>query len=343
MNRRVTKSIVMMVIASATVVVLERAARAQPAPPDTHEKAAAAFQEGRRLIDAGSCDLAVPKLRESLQYESSIGARLSIADCIEKGDPLGAWRVLKEASALSLINHDDRLAVAEQRAQGLQSRVAMITFKLPPGAELAGFELRVDGDLVDRYLYRTGYATTPGRHVVEATTGAGSPSPRRFVGSVNAETGVQAHVDVDLRRDDCKTAPGVGPAAAYAPVVGEDRGSSRRSLALAIGALGIAGVATGVVFGLLTLDRKDSIEGTCGGSVGNCAAPPGSVDAETEAAKTSAAISTVGFAVGGAALVGGAVLYITAPRSSSQPPRTGVRVSPQAQRGGAGLGIGGTF
>jgi hypothetical protein len=359
MSRFVTKSVVMMMGSAALLVAAstasEHVAFAQPAASaDAHEKAATAFQEGRKLIDAGSCDLAVPKLKESLQFESSIGARLSIADCIEKGDPLGAWRVLKEAASLSLINRDDRLAVAEQRAQGLQSRIAMITFKLPAGAELAGFELRVDGDLVDRYLYRSGYATTSGRHVVEATAGVGTPSPRRFVGSVSVENGVQANVDVDLRRDDCKTPRGGAATSAATPSASsasmsssgsfEDRGSSRRALALAVGGLGLAGVATGVVFGLLTLDKKDSIEASCGGSVGNCAAPRGSVDPETEAAKTSAAISTVSFAVGGAALLGAAVIYITAPSSSpSQPIKTGIRVSPQAQRGGAGLGIGGTF
>src|SRR5262245_44821287 len=75
-----------------------------------HEKAVAAFQEGRRWIEQGNCDAAVPKFRESLQYESSVGARLNIVDCVEHSDPLSAWRLLKEAGALSLLNHDERLA-----------------------------------------------------------------------------------------------------------------------------------------------------------------------------------------------------------------------------------------
>jgi len=334
------------VIALGTTFVEVAAADTPPSSnAAAHEKAAAAFQEGRRLIEAGNCDLAVPKLRESLDHESSIGARLSIADCVEKHDPLAAWRVLKEAAALSLLNRDERLATAEQRAAGLQNRLAIITFKLPSGAEHAGFELRVDGDLVDRYLYRTGYATTPGRHVVEATAG-GAASPRRFVGSVNVEAGVQASVDVDLRRDECKTSPAAAATHvdSAAPTTVIDRGAPRRTLGLALGGFGLAGIASGVVFGLLTLDKKSAIEGACGGSVGNCAAPQGSVDAETEAAKTTAALSTVSFIVGGTALLGGAVLYLTAPSAPGATPKTGgVRVSPQATRSGGGLGISGSF
>src|SRR6185436_9905132 len=84
-----------------------------------HEKAAASFQEGRRLIEQGNCDAAVQKLKESLHHEASIGAHLSIADCIEKSDPVQAWKVLKQAAALALMNRDERLSSTEQRATSL--------------------------------------------------------------------------------------------------------------------------------------------------------------------------------------------------------------------------------
>src|SRR4051812_12271166 len=103
--------------AMTTAIVLS--AQTARADETAHEKAAAAFQEGRRLIDQGNCEAAVPKLRESLMQESSVGARLSIADCVEKYDALLAWRLLKEASALSLMNKDERLVLAEQRASAL--------------------------------------------------------------------------------------------------------------------------------------------------------------------------------------------------------------------------------
>jgi hypothetical protein len=325
--------------AVTTTIALVMPSVALAADESAHDKAVAAFQEGRRLIEAGNCEAAVPKLRESLVFESSIGARLSIADCVEKTEPLQAWKLLKEAAALSLMNKDERVAVAESRATALQSRLAVITFKLPAATEQPGFELRVDGELVDRFLYRSGYATTPGKHFIEA-----SAPGRRFTGSVNVDAGVQASVDVALQNDDCRSANAKAAALVNAhpsPTMEIDPGASRRALGLAALGIGIAGIATGVVFGLLTLDKKRGIEKDCGGSVASCTAVPGSVDAERESAKTEAAISTVSFAVGGAAILAGAALYITAP--SAVGPRTGIRLSPQATRGGAGFGIGGAF
>ena len=299
---------------------------AQADEPNVHERAATTFVEARKLIESGTCDAAVPKLRESLSYESSIGARLSIVDCLEAHDPMAAWRLLKEAAVLALLNHDDRMSVIEQRAAVLQSHLATITFKLPLAAEQPGFELRVDGELIDRYVYRYGYATSAGRHVVEA-----SSNGAHFSGAVNADAGSQSTVDVIIKRDDSKT-----PAPALASggdLVARDfdRGASRRTLGLALGGVGLASIASGVVFGILTLDKKSTLESHFGGSIGTCNAPNRSLEPESEAARTTAAISTASFIIGGAAVLGGIALYLTAPSSSG--PRTGLRVGPGSVQG----------
>lgn len=315
-------------------VVVSGAGVASADEQTPHDKAAAAFVDARKMIENGNCDGAVPKLRESLSYESSIGARLSIVDCVEQRDAVTAWKLLKEASVLALLNHDERLTVVEQRAAILQSRLATIVFRLPSIADQPGFELRVDGELIDRYLFRYGWATSAGRHVVEA-----SANGRRFTGNVNAEIGKETPIEAVLQGEDCRT---VAPAAVVAPPPAyHDRGATRRAVGLGLGALGIATIANGVVFGILTLDKKKTIESQCGGSVGNCAAPNHSLDGARESADTMAAISTVSFIVGGAALLGGAALYLTAP--SANAPRTGLRFSPQASRGGGGAFLEGTW
>ena len=302
----------------------------------THEKAASAFVEGRKLIEAGNCDAAVPKLRESLSYESSIGARLSIVDCVEQRDAVVAWRLLKEASVLALMNHDDRLSVIEQRASILQGRLAVIKFALPSASEQPGFELRVDGELIDRYIYRFGWAAAAGHHVVEA-----SANNRRFVGAVTGEIGKEVTVNVVLQGEDCRSAPkeALMPAPAVTTI---DRGATRRAVGLAIGGLGLATIANGVIFGLLTLDKKQSLESECGGSTASCVAPNRSLDGERESAKTTAAISTASFAIGGAMLLGGTAIYLTAP-SANAPRQGGVRLAPQAMRSGGGAMLEGAW
>jgi hypothetical protein len=305
--------------------------------PTSHEKASSAFVEARKLIDAGDCDGAVPKLRESLSYESSIGARLSIVDCIEQRDALRAWRLLKEASVLAVMNHDDRLSVVEQRAAILQTRLAVIKFTLPYASEQPGFELRVDGVVIDRYVYRYGWATSAGRHVIEA-----SANGQRFTGEAIGEIGKEVTVNVVLEGERCKPAAAPVYVPPPAPIV-VDRGATRRAVGLAIGGLGLATIANGVIFGLLTLDQKHSLEAACGGSTSACAAPRDSLDPERESAKTEAAISTASFAIGGAMLLGGAAIYLTAPSANASAPKQGVRFSPRAMRAGGGAFFEGTW
>lgn len=300
-------------------------ARAQETP---HDKAIAAFNEGRRHIEAGNCDAAVTKLTESLKHEATVGARVSIAECWEKTDPLAAWRMLKDAGLQALTRGDDRLPVIEQRAAALEKRLPTIRIAIQPSVvDEPGFELRVDGELVDRYWFKTGViATTAGRHVVEATT-----PHRTFSEQIAVDPSGTTNVSVTMRR-------GVQPpSTAATPPADAPRGSASRTLGLTLGAVGIAGLAAGTVFGILTLDKKSSIEEACGGNVGDCRATPGSVDAERESAQTTGAISTGSFIAGGVALIAGATLFFTAPSSSTNR----ARLAPSFARGGFLLG--GTF
>ena len=83
---------------ASVVVLLPAVARADS--PD-HDKAVALFDEARKLIDDNQCDAAMPKLWMSVRYEPSVGAHLSMADCLESHDPLDAWTQLREAQRLA--------------------------------------------------------------------------------------------------------------------------------------------------------------------------------------------------------------------------------------------------
>jgi hypothetical protein len=319
---------------------------ASPARADdsAHDKAVTAFQEGRRYLEAGNCDGAVTKLRESLSFEPSVGARLSLADCLEATDPLAAWRALKDAANLAYINADDRLPLAETHAAALEKRLPTIRVNVPQSTlEQPGFELRVDGELVDKFHYRTGIiATKPGKHVVEA-----SAPLRHWAQQVNAETGGGTQVSVQLERDTCANNP-ANEVAAPAPValVRESPGSTRRTLGIAIAGVGLAGLASGVVFGIITLNKKSKIDDICGGNAGDCKAAPGSVDPERQSATTTATISTASFIAGGIALVGGGLLYFTAPNgtsSSTGSARASIRLAPRVGTSDAGMGLEGTW
>jgi hypothetical protein len=317
---------------------------AMPARADdaAHDRAVAAFQEGRKYIDANNCDAAITKLRESLSFEASVGARLSLADCYERTDLLAAWRMLRDAASLAYINHDERLTLAETRATALERRLPTIHVVMPPSVlEQPGFELRVDGELIDKFHYRNGViATKPGKHVIEA-----SAPLRHWSERITSDAAGTTQVTVQLERDTCVTAASPPTAQhgtpAAVPRESSSPGSARRTLGLALAGVGIAGLASGVVFGLLTLEKKSTIEELCGGNPGSCNAPAGSVDPERESAKTTATISTASFIVGGLALVGGGVLYFTAPSAVGTTGR--VRLAPQIADGGGSLGLAGSW
>src|SRR4030081_2440821 len=104
------------------VVMFPAIARADS--PD-HDKAVALFDEARKLIDDNQCDAAMPKLLMSLKYEPSVGARLSMSDCLESHDPLEAWTQLREAQRLAYLKHDDRTKIAQDRASALEGKLPM--------------------------------------------------------------------------------------------------------------------------------------------------------------------------------------------------------------------------
>src|SRR5579859_3020785 len=99
-----------------------------------HDKASAAFEEARHLIDAGDCRSAIAKLNESLAYEASVGARLSLADCYEPTDPLEAWTQVRSAELLAFTRHDDRVEVAHDRATALAAKLPAVHLVIPGDA-----------------------------------------------------------------------------------------------------------------------------------------------------------------------------------------------------------------
>jgi hypothetical protein len=119
------------------------------------------------------------------------------------------------------------------------------------------------------------------------------------------------------------------------------------------GALGVAGIAAGVVF---TLDagkkrddrdtRLEALQGTasanaCGQNTGN-AAECGEIKDLDDKARTSQTIGIVGFAAGGAAILGGVALYFLLP-SSAESDQARLTFTPVINTETAGLSFSGNF
>jgi hypothetical protein len=314
-----------------------------------HRKAVQAFTTARAAIDAGDCKTAVPKLRESLAYEPSVGAHLSMADCYESIDLLAAWSELKEAEHLASDKNDDRAGVARARAASMEPKLATVRLT-SPGVNLAdpAVEARLDGNLVVPFLLRDGLvAATPGAHTVEVSVPGKKPWRRR----VALSSGVPVAVQVDLENE----APGPpGPAAPVLPPAPEAHagesgppaplpftpppsegspGTGQRVVGVAAGVVGVAALAVGGAFGVTALAKNSDVRSACGGNVQACTGDPATVEHARDDARTAATVSTVGLVAGGVLAAAGVVVYLTAP--SRNAPRVGL-----GGIGGNGPGVG---
>jgi hypothetical protein len=199
-------------------------------------------------------------------------------------------------------------------------------------------------------------ATCPGAGLT--VTGAGKPvDPSIEIpvpidpGSYPVEAAAPGHVawKGKLAVAEGKTAELVVPALAVAeksepprppPVTSGSPGRGRRIAGLAITGLGAGGIAAGVVFGMGARSHNEKAKELCGGDIDSC--DPMRTDeaqAEVDDARSAARLSNVAFIAGGALVVTGMVLFITAPKAE----RRAVSISPLVGPGTAGFTLSGRY
>lgn len=279
------------------------------------------FDEGRKLAADGHCEEATPKFVASLKVMPSVGAQLNLADCAEKlGKTATAWAHFVEAAALAKRKNDDREVYARDRAATLAPKLAHLTLKTREPAP--GMEIRRDGAAIDAGALGVSVPVDAGVHVVEAT----APGRRPFRREVTID---HDGVNVEVEIPPLEPAPDAPPIATSTK--SESAWGTQRIGAIVLGGVGVVGLGVGTFFGLRARSRWNDALSTC--TSAGCSA---SGAAEGRSAQHDAVVSTLSFGVAGAALVGGAILWLTAPHRS-------VDVAPTAGPGFAGLSVGGSF
>jgi hypothetical protein len=118
------------------------------------------------------------------------------------------------------------------------------------------------------------------------------------------------------------------------------KGRGRRIFGVTLGVIGVGGVVVGGVFGAKARTLYDDAKKLCGGAIDQC--PPNQLDAaqgKVDDARSAANLSTIGFAAGGALVLTGLVLFVTAPKSET---RT-VSIAPTIGGGTTGLVLSSSF
>jgi hypothetical protein len=270
------------------------------------------FDDGLRLKKAGQIPEALDKFQRSEELSPSVGALVQIGDCYEKLDkPASAWGAYTEAKNLATRLSDPRLAEVAKRADALAPKLAHLTLAVP---KIEGLSVTRSGTKIDPATYDTDVPIDHGRYTIEAT----APNHKPWTGHLDVAPGASAKLTIP-ELEPVAVSELLPPPKPREPAAS----SSQRTVGIALEIGGGAILATGLVFGALTMGAWSSAEKNC--PDGRCQTSAKQSDAQPDAdrASTFAVISTIGVIAGAAALAGGIVLHLTAPKNVAISPAIG--------------------
>jgi hypothetical protein len=301
------------------------------ATPDQKKQATDHFAAGKQAIESKNWERAAMELRASLEVVDSPNARLELARTLRDSNKLGeAWleygRVIETATKLAVTEeryYKTAEAATNERSDA-EAKLAFVTVSLanpPEGAVLkvggraiphdqwlapivapAGAVDIVIADASGKELARQTVSTTVGQKIPVALDASAPPAGPG--GKAVADTG-----------DDDKpgTAPEAKPAAVPPPPSDKTK---LRPYAYVAGGVGVAGLATFAIAGLLSNSTYSDLQSKCPSSHGGCA--PGN-SGEISSGQTQQTIANVGLIVGLVGVAAGATLFVL-----SMPPKSPV-------------------
>jgi len=288
--------------------------------------AEALFKEARTLSDAGKQEEACDKYGASYKLDPAPGTLLNLASCSEQiGKTATAWSQYVETARVFRRRGDERRAAfADGEAAKLEPSLAYVLIHAP---ELVpGETLRRDGVDLSSGTLESKLPIDPGPHEIVAS------APGHVDASVKFTAVAQQTTQVAVPQ------LAVAPSRSTGDVADPTRGDTQRLASYITGGVGAASLIVGVVFVGLTADAKSSLDDLC----------PGGVCQTTDAKDSLSQANTFanvanGMLIGGAVVVGVAVvLFFTAP-SSEEPDLALVPFVPRPVCDGGACGVGWRF
>ena len=303
------------------------------------------LKQGLDLEAAGKLPEACAKLEGSLQLYPSLNTEYHLADCLEKiGKTASAWFDFNEvADKAHSAGESAKEAKARERAAAIASKVSHLTVVVT--AESAGLEIKRDGVSINKATWGTQLPIDAGEYAIEATAAGKEPfrtkiTVKRDGDDVKVEIPALGEAKAGTATTTATTTTTVAPTTATTASPTSDprstsSGSGRKTLGLVVAGAGVVAMGVGGILGLSAKSKYDGASCT-----GNLCDGPGLQTRED--ARSKGNLATVVFAVGAAALIGGGVLWLTAPSGDS----TAAQGSGPKLTAGVSLGgvvIGGSF
>jgi hypothetical protein len=320
------------------LIALPQLAAAQPHTDQSNVAAESLFREGKRLMKDGKIAEACDKLAASDRLDDSVGTLLNLADCREKNDQLAtAWATFLRAASIARASNDSgREAEAHKRASALEPRLAYLTISVPQSSHVDGLIIKRNTDVIDAALWNQGVPVDIGAYEISGQAPGHEPWSTRVQVSAN---GARTSVEVprfkqlkDLTTVAVPSAPAPEPEEAE-PVTAPPPTllTPLRIGSIVAAGVGVVALGTGSGFGLEAKHLQKLSNAIC----------PATTCGDAHAmdlnrrARNDALASNILFGVGGAAVVGAAVVwFVGAPHPSET-----VSFAPVVGRGQLGLAL----
>lgn len=335
------------VLAVAAAVVLPRPARAQSASAEE------LFQEGRRLMAKGKTAEACEKFEASDRIEAAIGTELNLAACRDlNGQSASAWAAFKKAAATAKRAGDrNREGEARKKEAALKPRLIRLTIKVSDQAKVDGLVVKRNTTTLEEAEWGLPIPVDPDEYTVSAEAPGYKPWSTTVEVKTRSKTVEIPALDPEPKRAEPLHAAGddtedtehtgagnreVGAAVGPAP----SGWTGRRKLSLVLAVVGVAAAGAGIALGMHANTLESESDDICGHSTCHEA----DAVALNGSARHYALGANIGFAVGGAAVVGAAVLwFLGAPHASETARRDNAAVIPSFGAGQVGVAFARSF
>ncbi len=291
------------------------------ATPVQREQAQARFARGKELMAKKQYDQALVEFRASHEIVSSPNTRLEISRCLRAmGRPVAAYAEFGRTAveAKELVGQDNRYqraydaATAERAEIEPQLGFVALTISNPTDATTVS----VGGEEIRRAAWDEPAPVVAGATEIVVTTPGHAPVRR----TVTLTAGQRTAMTIDAQSGELLGGP---PPAEPAPVAEPSGDGSLRLWAYVAGGVGVAGIATFAIAGLMAHSTYDDLNAACNG--GPC---PPDKSGEISSGKTQQTIANVGLGVGLAGLATGATLFVLSLPRSAPAPSAAVVASP---------------
>jgi hypothetical protein len=290
--------------ALAAPSVRAQGASIESATPEQKKAAQDGFKKGASAQKKGQHEEALAAFKESYQAVASPNTHLMMARSLVELNRLEEAYVeyektLAEAKAAAGTDkkYQQTADQAEKELADVRGKIALLTIEVSGAGE--GDRVTVRGRELDKNDWGKPIPVMPGSVRVELVTAAG----KETVQEVNAEAGGSQSVTLAPPTAAAPPPPETeGHAEAKLDTSG---GTSLRTWAYVAGGVGIAGLATFGVFGVMNNSKHSDLEEQCNNGV--C---PKSAEEDADTGRTYQTIANVGLVVGVVGLATGTVLFL---------------------------------